>query len=241
MLNLAQNRRKAFVHVNFRSLWRPAGASAKESYFGNVDPLGKRACYDEGKRAAEALCKDYHEQYGVDARIVRLFNVYGPRMMFNDGRVLSNFILQALLNEDITVFRNGEQTRSFLYIDDLVPALAKRMEIESDDWRPVNLGNPDEQRIIDLAVAVKEQTNSKSRIVHQTETEMPGRVGDPQRRCPDIARETIIGLGTRIGFVEGLEKTIVDFQSRLAHRPHVLVFSTAYLPMKGPPKKQRAK
>ncbi|MEK7623733.1 MAG: NAD-dependent epimerase/dehydratase family protein [Patescibacteria group bacterium] len=144
MLNLARKTGARLLFTSTSEVYGdPLEHPQKESYFGNVDPLGKRACYDEGKRAAEALCKDYHEQYGVDARIVRLFNVYGPRMMFNDGRVLSNFILQALLNEDITVFRNGEQTRSFLYIDDLGPALAKRMEIESDDWRPVNLGNPD--------------------------------------------------------------------------------------------------
>lgn len=207
----------------------------KESYFGNVDPIGKRACYDEGKRAAEALCKDYREQYGVDARIVRLFNIYGPRMMFSDGRVLSNFILQSLLGEPITVHGDGTQTRSFLYVDDLIPALEKRMEMLSDDWRPVNLGNPDERRMIDLAVSVKEKTGSASPIAHVTVGDVPNRIGDPKQRCPDITRaKTLLGWEPRIGFAEGLEKTIADFKKRLDHRPHVLVFATTYAPHMGP-------
>lgn len=207
----------------------------KESYWGNVDPLGKRACYDEGKRAAETLCKDFREKFGVDARIVRLFNTYGPRMMFHDGRVLSNFILQSLLGEDITIHGSGDQTRSFLYIDDLIPALVKRLEIESTDWQPINLGNPDERRIKDMAEMVREKTGSKSRVIHLSEEDTPGRVGDPKQRCPDITRaRTILGWEPHTPLHLGLEKTVADFRSRLEHRPHVLVFSTAFFPLHGP-------
>ena len=265
MLNLARKTGARLLYTSTSEVYGdPLEHPQNERYFGNVDCLGKRACYDEGKRAAESLCKDYHEQYGVDARIVRLFNTYGPRMMFNDGRVLSNFILQALLGEDITVHGAGAQTRSFMYIDDLISALEKRMEIAGDDWRPagvsgearpdniwrpampgeariddiwrpVNLGNPDERRIIDLAIMVKEKIQSASRIVHMTETEMPGRAGDPQRRCPDITRaKQLLQWEPRVEFDMGLSRTISDFQRRLQHRPHLLVFSTTYHPITGP-------
>lgn len=206
----------------------------KETYWGNVDPLGKRACYDEGKRAAETLCKDYRSMYHVDARIVRIFNTYGPRMMFNDGRVLSNFILQALLGDDITVHGDGKQTRSFMYVADILPALVVRMEV-AGDWEPVNLGNPDERSVVDLAQSVKDKTGTKSQIVFVPLAEVPGRIGDPQRRCPDIYRaKQLLGWEPKISFAEGLEKTIADFRGRLATRPRVLVFSTNYQPFMGP-------
>ena len=206
-----------------------------ESYWGNVDPLGKRACYDEGKRAAEALCKDYRLQHGVDARLVRIFNTYGPRMMFNDGRVLSNFILQSLLGEPITVHGEGSQTRSFCYVDDLVEGLIRRMELPGDDWLPVNLGNPDERSILAVAELVRERTKSGSPIIHLTEKEVPNRMGDPQQRCPDIARaKGILQWEPRVNFVDGLDLTSEDFRRRLGNRPHVVVFSPAYLPLQGP-------
>lgn len=207
----------------------------KESYFGNVDPLGKRACYDEGKRAAETLCKDYHEQYGVDARIVRIFNTYGPRMMFNDGRVLSNFILQALLGEDITIYGDGKQTRSFMYVSDLVEGLIQRMETPSIDWRPVNLGNPDERSMGDLAAIVKERTHSKSKIICIPESEVPGRMGDPKQRQADISRaKSLLSWEPKIHFDEGLQKTIADFEFRLEHKPRILVFVPTFTPIQGP-------
>ncbi len=207
----------------------------KESYWGNVDPLGKRACYDEGKRAAETLCKDYHEQYGVDVRIVRIFNTYGPRMMFNDGRVLSNFILQALLNDELTVFGDGKQTRSFMYVSDLISGLMKRMEVQSDDWRPVNLGNPDERSMVEVANIVIKKTNSKSSIIHLTEREVPNRMGDPRQRQADISRaKQLLSWEPVISFDEGLQKTIADFQYRLQHKPRVLVFVPTFSPLEGP-------
>ena len=206
-----------------------------ESYWGNVDPLGKRACYDEGKRAAEALCKDYRREHGVDARLVRIFNTYGPRMMFNDGRVLSNFILQSLLGEPITVHGEGGQTRSFCYVDDLVEGLIRRMELSGGDWLPVNLGNPDERSILAVAELVKERTKSGSPIIHLTEKEVPNRIGDPQQRCPDIARaKAILQWEPRVNFSAGLDRTIEDFRRRLNNRPRIVVFSPAYLPLKGP-------
>lgn len=236
VLNLARRTGARLLFTSTSEVYGdPLEHPQKESYFGNVDPLGKRACYDEGKRAAETLCKDYRESYGVDARIVRLFNTYGPRMMFNDGRVISNFILQSLLGESITVHGDGSQTRSFLYVDDLIPALVKRLDIESADWQPVNLGNPDERRIADLARMVKEKTGSASGIVQLDETAVPGRIGDPKQRCPDISRAiALLGWEPRTGFDEGLQKTIADFKQRLEHRPHVLVFSTTYAPVLGP-------
>lgn len=236
MLNLARKTGARLLFTSTSEVYGdPLEHPQKESYFGNVDPIGKRACYDEGKRAAETLCKDYREHYGVDARIVRLFNTYGPRMMFNDGRVLSNFILQALLGEDITVHGDGAQTRSFMYVDDLIPALVERLEVASSDWRPVNLGNPDERRIKDLAGMVKEKIGSSSVIVHKGEADIPGRAGDPKQRCPDISRaKELLRWEPRIGLDEGLARTIEDFKKRLEHRPHVLVFSTTFTPQVGP-------
>ncbi len=131
MLDMARKYNAKILYTSTSEVYGdPLEHPQKESYFGNVDQLGKRSCYDEGKRAAESLCKDYHEQYNVDVRIVRLFNVYGPRMMFNDGRVISNFALQASLGEDLTVHGNGEQSRSFMYIDDLLPALDKLVSLD---------------------------------------------------------------------------------------------------------------
>jgi UDP-glucuronate decarboxylase len=237
MLRLARRKNARFLQTSTSEVYGdPLEHPQKESYWGNVDPLGKRACYDEGKRAAEALCKDYHGQYGVDARIVRIFNTYGPRMMFNDGRVLSNFILQSLLGDDITVHGDGLQTRSFCYVDDLVRGLVMRMEVDSNDWKPVNLGNPDERTILDAAHAVKQKTGSHSRITHLSiEHDVPQRQGDPKQRCPDISRaRTFLGWQPTVSFDVGLQKTIGDFKQRLQTKPHVLVFSPSYEPLEGP-------
>ena len=152
-----------------------------ESYWGNVNPIGPRSCYDEGKRVAETLTSCYREQNGVDTRIIRIFNTYGPRMLFDDGRVVSNFIVQALKGQDITVYGKGDQTRSFCYVDDLVNGIIATMEKEGFAG-PVNLGNPQEFTILELAKVVLEMTGSKSKIVYR---ELPQ--DDPTKRQPDIA------------------------------------------------------
>jgi UDP-glucuronate decarboxylase len=208
----------------------------KEEYFGNVDPLGKRACYDEGKRAAECLCKDYNVQFDIDVRIARLFNVYGPRMMFNDGRVISNFIVQALLGEDITV-HGGKQSRSFMYIDDLIGALEKMMAApgKSIGIGPINLGNPNERMISDLAVTIQEKTNSTSQIVTIDYKDIPERLGDPQKRCPDITKaRQLLGWEPKIDFDFGLNKTIDDFRNRVSNKTKILIFIPGFLPFTGP-------
>ena len=181
-----------------------------EGYWGNVNPIGIRSCYDEGKRVAETLMMDYHRQNHVDIKIVRIFNTYGPRMALNDGRVVSNFIIQALTNEDITVYGNGTQTRSFQYIDDLLNGVIKMMN-KVDFIGPVNIGNPDEFTIIQLAEKVIELTGSKSKI-----KKLPLPKDDPTQRRPDI-RLAIDKLNwqPKISIDEGLPKTIKYFQKQL--------------------------
>ena len=182
----------------------------KENYFGNVNMLSPRACYDEGKRCAETLCMDYHRQFGVDIKIVRIFNTYGPRMSINDGRVVSNFIVQALKGDDLTIYGNGNQTRSFQYIDDLIKGLILMMDTEGFNG-PVNLGNPEEYRIIDLSKIILELTNSKSRIVYHPLPE-----GDPKVRRPDISlAKKKLGWKPRICLREGLQKTIEHFKKKI--------------------------
>ena len=153
-----------------------------ESYWGNVNPVGYRSCYDEGKRCAETLFMDYHRQHGVRIKVVRIFNTYGPNMLPNDGRVISNFVLQALRNEDITIYGTGDQTRSFQYVDDLIEGMVKMMATEDDFIGPVNLGNPREFTIRQLAKKVIEQTGSSSKLIYK-----PLPHDDPQQRRPNIA------------------------------------------------------
>ncbi|GAB6165020.1 SDR family oxidoreductase [Thermostilla marina] len=180
-----------------------------ESYRGNVNPIGVRACYDEGKRAAETLFMDYHRMNGVEVRIVRIFNTYGPRMHPFDGRVVSNFIRQALAGEDITIYGDGSQTRSFCYRDDLVEGIIRMMENEKDFVGPVNLGNPGEFTILELAELVIELTGSKSKIVHK-----PLPPDDPTRRKPDISlAKDKLSWEPKTPLREGLRKTIEWFRS----------------------------
>lgn len=183
-----------------------------ESYWGNVNPIGIRSCYDEGKRASECLFMDYHRKHGVKIKVIRIFNTYGPRMNANDGRVVSNFIVQALRNEDITIYGNGEQTRSFQYIDDLIEGMTRMMNTSDDFIGPVNIGNPGEFTILELAQKVIDMINSKSKIVFMP---LPG--DDPQQRRPDIAlaKEKLNGWLPQITLDEGLLKTINYFEKSL--------------------------
>lgn len=177
-----------------------------ESYWGNVNPIGIRSCYDEGKRCAETLMMDYHRQFGIDTKIVRIFNTYGPNMAQNDGRVVSNFILQALRNEDITIYGDGSQTRSFCYVDDLVEGLIKMMN--SKLTGPVNLGNPSERTVLDFAKLIIKMTNSNSKIVNK-----PLPSDDPIKRRPDISlAKRELDWQPTVDITDGLNKTIEYFK-----------------------------
>ena len=182
-----------------------------ESYWGNVNPIGPRSIYDEGKRYAEALTTAYHRAYGVPVRIVRIFNSYGPFMDPEDGRVVSNFIVQALKGEPLTVFGNGSQTRSFCYVDDLIEGIRRLMKV--DYPYPVNLGNPEEYRVLELAHLVKELTGSPSPI-----TFLPLPEDDPKQRRPDITlARRLLGWEPRVPVREGLKRTIAYFREVVAH------------------------
>ena len=184
-----------------------------EDYWGNVNPIGIRSCYDEGKRVAETLMMDYHRQNGVDIRIIRIFNTYGPRMAENDGRVVSNFILQALRNEDIPVYGDGSQTRSFCYVDDLVDGMVRMMEC-SDFIGPVNLGNPVENTILEFAEKIITITGSQSRIIFKT---LPQ--DDPKQRRPDIALASRkLGWKPEIDLDAGLKRAAAYFAARIGKR-----------------------
>ncbi len=181
-----------------------------ESYWGNVNPIGVRSCYDEGKRCAETLFMDYHLHEKIKIKIIRIFNTYGPNMNPDDGRVVSNFIVQALKNEDITIFGNGTQTRSFQYVDDLIDGMVRMMNSDNDFLGPVNLGNPNEFTMIELAQRVIRLTNSKSKLIY---LDLPS--DDPKQRQPDItlAKDKLSGWMPQIQIEEGLIKTIKYFKS----------------------------
>ncbi|MEM6445559.1 MAG: UDP-glucuronic acid decarboxylase family protein [Cyanobacteria bacterium J06642_2] len=180
-----------------------------EDYWGNVNPIGIRSCYDEGKRVAETLTFDYHRQNGVDIRVARIFNTYGPRMQENDGRVVSNFIVQALQGKPLTVYGDGSQTRSFCYVSDLVDGLMRLME--GDRVGPVNLGNPDEYTILQLAQTIQSTINPNAEIQFE-----PLPQDDPKRRKPDITRaKEWLGWQPTVPLEDGLTKTIADFQARV--------------------------
>lgn len=182
-----------------------------ESYRGNVNPVGIRACYDEGKRCAETLCFDYHRKYGTKVKVIRIFNTYGPKMHPQDGRVVSNFIMQALKNEDITVYGDGVQTRSFCYVDDLVDGIIRMMGSREAFTGPVNLGNPGEFTVMELARKVIGLTGSKSRIIH-----LPLPADDPTQRKPDIAlAKKELGWEPKTGLEQGLLSTIQYFSGKI--------------------------
>ena len=192
----------------------PAEHPQTEAYWGNVNPIGSRSCYDEGKRCAETLFFDYRRQHGVKIKIARIFNTYGPRMHPNDGRVISNFIMQALLGKDITVHGRGNQTRSFCYVDDLIDAFTLMMNAPEEVTGPINMGNPVEFTILDLAKKIIALTGSSSKIVR-----LPLPEDDPKQRKPDIqrARDTL-GWEPAIGLEDGLTRTIEYFQTLLSQQ-----------------------
>ena len=211
MLGLAKRVRARVLQASTSEVYGdPAVHPQTEGYWGHVNPIGPRACYDEGKRVAETLCFDYHRQNSVDVRVVRIFNTYGPRMLADDGRVVSNFVVQALLGQDITLYGNGEQTRSFCYVDDLVDGLIGMMD-QVETPGPVNLGNPAEFTIRELAELVIELTGTKSRIISRG---LPP--DDPTRRRPDITlARSLLGWEPKVALRDGLIKTIAFFEELL--------------------------
>lgn len=181
-----------------------------ESYWGNVNPIGIRSCYDEGKRCAETLFFDYHRQHGVDIRVARIFNTYGPNMQINDGRVVSNFIVQAIREENISIYGDGSQTRSFCFVSDLIDGFIRLMSVDQV-YEPVNLGNPVERTIKQLAEAILDRVDTPSKLIYQ-----PLPSDDPTRRRPDIGKaQKILGWTPQVTFEEGLDSTIFYFRSVL--------------------------
>jgi len=212
MLELAKRTKARILQASTSEVYGdPQVHPQREDYWGNVNPIGVRSCYDEGKRVAEALMMDYHRQHQVDIKIVRIFNTYGPRMALNDGRVVSNFIVQALRGDSITIYGKGNQTRSFCFVSDLVEGLVKMMNTEEFNG-PVNLGNPGEFTILELAQKVTGLTGSRSMVVFD-----PLPSDDPVRRQPDITlARAKLGWSPRVGLDEGLSKTIEYFRKVLA-------------------------
>ena len=216
MLGLAKRVKAKILQASTSEVYGdPAVHPQPEEYWGNVNPIGPRSCYDEGKRCAETLFFDYHRQHQLRIKVARIFNTYGPRMHPNDGRVVSNFIVQALKGEDITLYGDGQQTRSFCYVDDLVRGLISLMDTGDDITGPVNIGNPGEFTIRQLAEQVIDLTGSKSKLVF-----MPLPQDDPKQRQPNIgkARE-ILGWEPEVRLRDGLTRTIAYFDGMLSHKP----------------------
>lgn len=210
MLELAKKYNATILQASTSEVYgNPLVHPQKETYWGNVNPIGIRSCYDEGKRAAETLMSDYHKQYGVDVRIIRIFNTYGPNMDPKDGRVVSNCIMQALNGEDITIYGDGSQTRSFCFVDDLVDGIICMMNNSRGFIGPVNLGNPSERTVLDLAQKVLELTGSTSKISF-----MPLPSDDPVKRKPDISvAKAELGWEPKVDIMDGLKKTIEYFKT----------------------------
>lgn len=210
MLGLAKRVRAKILQASTSEVYGdPEVHPQQESYWGHVNPIGIRSCYDEGKRCAETLFFDYFRQHQLEIKVMRIFNTYGPRMHPDDGRVVSNFIVQALANEPITIYGDGSQTRSFCYVDDLISAMITLMDTEADVTGPINVGNPNEFTILQLAEEVKKLTNSKSEIVLR---DLPA--DDPQQRQPDISMaKSVLDWQPSIELTQGLSKTIEYFAS----------------------------
>ena len=209
MLGLAKRTKAKILQASTSECYGdPTVHPQPEEYWGNVNPIGIRSCYDEGKRSAETLFMDYHRKHNVDTRIMRIFNTYGPRMSQNDGRVVSNFIVQALTNQDISIYGDGSQTRSFCYVDDLLDGMMSLMSYDGVYPNPINIGNPGEFTMLELAEKVLKFTNSNSKIIH-----LPLPQDDPKQRRPNIYRAKIIlNWEPKIKLDEGLLKTIEYFQ-----------------------------
>jgi UDP-glucuronate decarboxylase len=206
-----ENKARIFQASTSEVYGDPEISPQDEKYLGNVNPIGIRACYDEGKRASETVFFDFHRQYGLDIRVARIFNTYGPRMDLNDGRVVSNFIVQALTNKPITIYGDGNQTRSFCYVDDLIDGFISFMAFKGTFTGPVNLGNPVEFTMIELAELVIKLTNSKSALVHE-----PLPLDDPKQRKPDITlANTKLSWHPAIALELGLKRTIEEFKNRI--------------------------
>jgi UDP-glucuronate decarboxylase len=212
MLGLAKRVRARILQASTSEVYGdPAVHPQPEEYWGNVNPIGFRSCYDEGKRCAETLFFDYYRQHRLDIKVVRIFNTYGPRMHPNDGRVVSNFIVQALKGEDITIFGDGQQTRSFCYVDDLIEAMMRMMDTESGFTGPINIGNPGEYTMLELAETVLRIVQSKSKLVFQ-----PLPSDDPKQRQPDISKaRQHLGWEPRVGLEDGLKETVHYFRKLL--------------------------
>jgi UDP-glucuronate decarboxylase len=212
MLGLAKRvKAKIFQASTSEVYGDPVVHPQTEEYRGNVNPIGPRACYDEGKRCAETLFFDYHRQHKLNIRVARIFNTYGPRMHPNDGRVVSNFVIQALKGEPITVFGDGKQTRAFCYVDDLIEGFIRLMAAPNDVSGPINLGNPHEFTIAELAELVIDLTGAKSKVVYR-----PLPVDDPMQRCPDISKaRALLGWEPKVPLREGLQLTIAYFDALL--------------------------
>jgi UDP-glucuronate decarboxylase len=216
MLGLAKRVKARILQASTSEVYGdPVVHPQPEEYWGNVNPIGPRSCYDEGKRCAETLFFDYYRQHRLLIKVARIFNTYGPRMHPNDGRVVSNFIVQALKNKDITVYGEGDQTRSFCYVEDLVDGLVRLMESESGIVGPINLGNPGEFTIRQLAEIVIDLTGSASKIIHR-----PLPQDDPKQRKPDISKaQELLEWEPVLPLAEGLTKTIAYFDELLAKEP----------------------
>jgi UDP-glucuronate decarboxylase len=212
MLGLAKRVKAKIMQASTSEVYGdPTIHPQPESYWGNVNPIGRRACYDEGKRCAETLCFDYYRQHNLPIKVARIFNTYGPRMYMHDGRVVSNFIVQALQNEPITIYGNGSQTRAFCYVDDMIEGFVRLMDSEDGFTGPVNLGNPGEFTIKELAEQVLDMTASKSKLEFQ-----PLPDDDPQQRKPDIAlAKEKLGWEPEVKLKKGLLKTVDYFESYL--------------------------
>jgi UDP-glucuronate decarboxylase len=212
MLGLAKRTRARILQASTSEVYGdPEVHPQPESYWGKVNPIGIRSCYDEGKRCAETLFFDYHRQHQTDIKVVRIFNTYGPRMHPNDGRVVSNFIVQALKGKDITIYGDGQQTRSFCYVDDLIDAMIKMMNSEKGFTGPVNIGNPGEFTMLQLAEMVLTLSNSKSKIIYQ-----PLPSDDPKQRQPniDLAKDKL-GWQPKVELKDGLKETIAYFKKMI--------------------------
>lgn len=211
MLGLAKRQGGRMLQASTSEIYGdPQVHPQKEDYWGNVNPIGVRACYDEGKRCAETLCFDYHRQYALDVRVARIFNTYGPRMHPNDGRVVSNFIVQALKGEPLTLYGDGSQTRSFCYVDDLVDGLVRLMRLDNNSG-PFNLGNPQEISVSELAELIIKLTDSKSKIEYKP---LPG--DDPTKRKPDISKaKKAMGWHPKVDLEDGLGETVAYFKKIL--------------------------